>query len=226
MNKYVKKKRKKRIIIFSALLFLVLVFLDFQLRPIIKTVAVSKAQVVSTNAINEAILEELSRNDIDYSNLISIEKGTDGKVLAITTDVKKINQLRSHVSVLIQEKLSQTKMRQVSLPLGTFTGIEILNGRGPCVPLRISISGSVNTEFTSNFSEAGINQTKHQIFINVNTKISAMIPGYPAITKVSTNMPIAETVIVGKVPRLYANNNSKDMKDIAGISNLEENNNK
>ncbi len=222
LNKYVKEKRKKKLIVLLIFVLFSLIMLDFQLRPIIKTISMSKARVISTNAINEAILEEISKSDADYWQLVNVERGDGGKVLAITTNSKKINELRSNISIKIQEILSNEKMRQVGLPLGTLTGLELLSGVGPMVPLHISITGSVVTEFESKFSQAGINQTKHQIFINVHTKISTMVPGYPATDTVDTNVPIAETIIVGDVPKVYANAESDKLKDATYLSQSEE----
>lgn len=218
LNKYVKLKRKRRIIVLLLSILVLFFVLDFRLRPIIKTISVSKARVISTNAINEAVLHEIGRSGVEYSNLVNVERGEDGKVLAITTNTQKVNELRSNISIEIQEILSNIKMRQVGLPIGTLTGIEILNGVGPTVPLRITVSGSVITQINSKFSEAGINQTKHQIFIDVHTKISAMIPGYPATSEVDTNILIAETIIIGEVPKVYANTDNEKLRDMASLS--------
>lgn len=202
----VSRKRivKRRIIIFLCVLT-ILIATDLRLRPLIKTVACNRAQIISTNAINEAVLQELSLNEGDYSNLVHIERADSGQVLAVSTDVKKMNLLKSRVTIAIQEKLSGIEVKQTGIPLGTLIGGEIFIGRGPVIPMKISISGSVFTEFTSNFSEAGINQTRHQIYLNIHTRISALVPGYPSATDVYTNMSVSETIIVGKVPKVYSN---------------------
>ena len=78
--------------------------------------------------------------------------------------MKKINTLKSSVTIAIQKKISCMPKKDLSIPIGTLTGTEILNGKGPDVPMKISLSGSVLTNFRSVFESAGINQTKHQIY--------------------------------------------------------------
>jgi len=69
-----------------------------------------------------------------------------------------------------------------------------------CMP-----SGSVVTSVSNVFDSAGINQTRHQIMLNIKSTVSVIIPGYITSVPVETNMCIAESVIVGLVPDTYAN---------------------
>jgi sporulation protein YunB len=103
-------------------------------------------------------------------------------------------------------------MRKIGIPLGAIVGIELFSGAGPIIPVKIFVTGNVETEFESEFSEAGINQTKHLIYINTSVNISAVIPGYPSHTNVKTNVTIAETIIVGEVPRVYATSSDSSAK--------------
>ena len=50
---------------------------------------------------------------------------------------------------------------------------------------------------------AGINQTRHQILLSVDVYTSILLPGFTASTKVSNEIAVAETVIVGSVPETY-----------------------
>lgn len=207
-----KHRKKHRGTIFVTLLIVisVLLLLDHQLRPLIKSISADQARIISTNIINNAIIEELSSENIQYSDLVNIERDGSGKILAINTDVKKVNLLKSMIADKVQEKFSNTRIQKVKIPLGTLTGTEIFTGYGPPIRLKIALSGSIATDLKSSFSSAGINQTRHQIYLCAITKVFALIPGYPVTTAVETNMVIAETVIVGDVPRVYANVDDKD----------------
>ena len=52
-------------------------------------------------------------------------------------------------------------------------------------------------------SAAGINQTRHQILLHVDVYTGILLPGFTASTKVSNEIAVAETVIVGGVPQTY-----------------------
>lgn len=180
--------------------------IDLKLRPIIKALVSNRAQAVCIHAINDAVLQEFDESDIKYSDLVITQKDTEGKIIALTTNSKSINRLKSKISDAVQDKLSKSEISEIYIPVGTLFGAEILSGWGPSIPLKISISGSIFTEFVSSFCAAGINQTKHQICLNIHTKVGALVPGYPASTDVNTNIEIAETIIVGQVPNVYASN--------------------
>ncbi len=202
-----KQKRlsvKIKIIIIAIFLSAAAILFDVQMRPLIKSVIFNQAQTASINIINKVVAEELSRVDMDYSDILDIQKNNNGKILAISTDMKKANSLKSLLAISIQEKLSKLENQEVEVPMGTFTGTEILNGRGPKVTVHMSMSGSVVMDFKSEFVSAGINQTKHRLYLDVSTEVFAIIPGYPVNTVMSTSILIAETIIVGEVPKLFA----------------------
>lgn len=205
-RKYKQKKLSIRIkiIIIVAFVSIIAVLLDRQMRPLIKSVVFSQAQTVSTNVINQVVADELSRLDIDYSDIVDIQKDDDGKILAVSTDMKKVNSLKSLMTLSIQDKISTMDMQKTKIPLGTFTGTEIFNGRGPKIPIDVTMSGSVIMDFKSEFVSAGINQTKHRLYLDVSSEVLAFIPGYPVNTVVKTSILISETIIVGEVPAIFA----------------------
>lgn len=206
--KYKQKKLsiKLKLAIIVVIMSILAVLFDRQMRPLVKSVVFNQAQTVSTKVINQVVADELSRLDIDYSDIVDIQKDDDGKILAISTDMKKVNSLKSFMTMSIQEKLNSMDIPKVKIPVGTFTGTEILNGRGPKISIDVSTSGCVDVDFKSEFVSAGINQTKHRLYLDVSTEVFALIPGYPVATVVSTSILIAETIIVGEVPALFAGN--------------------
>ena len=207
-KKYRPKKLsiKIKFIIIIVFISIIAVLFDMQMRPLVKAIVFNQAQTVSIKVINQVVVDELSRLDIDYSDIVDIQKDDDGKILAISTDMKKANSLKSLMAMSIQEKISTMNVPKVKVPIGTFTGTEILNGRGPKVSVDVHMSGSVVIDFKSEFVSAGINQTKHRLYLDVSSEVFALIPGYPVNTVVNTSVLIAETIIVGEVPALYAEN--------------------
>ena len=79
--------------------------------------------------------------------------------------------------------------------------------------------GSVNASFASEFTSAGINQTRHRILINTSVYISVMLPTGSAGTEVISEAVIAETVIVGDVPDSYTNIEDNESELLDKINN-------
>ena len=182
-----------------------------------------KARSVAVMAIDNAVTQELGNQNFKYSDVVQIERTDEGKLIGITTNIQKINCLKSSLSNAISEELSKNEIKKVKIPLGAILGTDLLSGSGPVVSVKFFVTGNVVTDFESELSEAGINQTKHRINLNTEVSVAGIIPWYPVETKIKTNITIAETVIVGEVPRVYASSEpTKKLREAKGIEKLEE----
>lgn len=209
--------RKRRFFfILLAFFILAILLLHFRLRPVVKDISMARARIVSADAINEAILEELSENAGLYEDIVRIQRNEKEEITAILSNMEKINKLKSRVGIIIQNKFLELKSKNLKIPLGTLSGIEILSGLGPEIPICISMTGTVMTEFESNFKSAGINQTIYQIYLNINTRICAMVPGCTCSENFSTNALISETVILGVVPKVYSSSDKLNISSPEG----------
>ena len=194
-----------RLVLVIIFFFLFILLFNGQIRPVIESITANEAKIRSVTTINEAVMEELGREDISYDDLIAVERGMDGNVLSITTNMVRMNELKAKMISNIQSKLGDDTYATVGVPLGTLIGGDFFHGRGPKIPLKASLSGNVSADFNSSFESAGINQTKHQIYLDVRTSVYSFLPGFRTTTDVETNVLVAETVIVGAVPQLIAN---------------------
>ena len=192
---------------FIVLISAFILMLDSAFRPVIKSITTNQARMKSVEVINRAISEELNKNAVSYNDLVTIDRDSSGKVLAITTQMVRMNQLKSAVIADVQKELGVDSHIDMGVPLGTLLGNDLVHGRGPNIPLRLTLSGSVSAEFKSTFESAGINQTKHQILLYIHTSIYSYIPGFDTTTEVQTSIPVAETIIIGEVPQVVANIN-------------------
>lgn len=203
-NKILSRKRKLKFTVFIVILMGILLGVSFKFSPVAKSVALGKAKYIMSDFINSSVVSDMENSEDMYTQLSKVEKNEKNEISAIYTDMKKINFLKSHIASLIQEKISNFKEKTFWVSLGTLSGFEILNGKGPKVPMKISVSGNVFTSFKNKFSEAGINQTLHQIYVNIHTKICVTIPGSTCTSESDDEILVSETVIVGKVPRVYS----------------------
>lgn len=174
------------------------------LRRVSCEMAVSDATDLVTLAINEAISREMALGAWDYDYFVSLEKDTQGNVTAIKSNMARINELSSR---LLQDIVSTAGGGNLDLrlPLGNLFGSNLLHGRGPDVPVRIIMLTSSYADFRNDISTAGINQTRHQIILEIRVDIDVLIPWKTVSTQVVSEVLVAETVIVGSVPKIYLN---------------------
>lgn len=174
--------------------------LEERLRPVLLTAAQTQTKNSVTAVLEQAIFAELERQKIGYSDLIHVERGTDGSITAITTDAVQMNRLRSALMDELLSSVSKIDETAISVPLGSLVDSELLWGRGPTIKVHSFIVGSVTSDFESEFSTAGVNQTLHKIWLSVCVPTMILLPGQQIEVAVQTKLCVAETVIVGKVP--------------------------
>ena len=210
-NKILSRKRKLRFMIVLIILIGITVGMNCKFTPVAQSVATGKAKYIMSDFINSSVVEDMENSGDVYSQITKVERNEKNEISAIYTDMKKINFLKSHIASLIQNKIVNFKEKTFWISLGTLSGFEILNGKGPKVPMKISIAGNVFTNFNNKFSNAGINQTIHQIYVNIHTKICITIPGSTCTSESDDEILVSETVIVGKVPRVYSCSGNLDL---------------
>lgn len=186
-----------------AAVVLAFIILQNRLRPVVQQFAVSRVTYLATRIINDVIDEELSQTGTVYDNLVSFEKNQNGDIAALKTDIVRINQLKAAITSHIADEISRLDTSEISIPSGNLIGGDLFSGRGPKIPVHIVPVGSVSANFISAFTNAGINQTRHQIVIDVSIQMSVIAPGARAGCQVDTKVNIAETILIGSVPDGY-----------------------
>jgi sporulation protein YunB len=192
-----------RLIAAGSVLIAVLVMTDMHVRPMLRKAGEFQSRVIAVRIINNAVREELDNHS--YCDLMSLTYDEAGNVLSVETNMVQINRLKARITELINEDIAIIGQSTVEIPLGTVSGINMLYGRGPAIPVRLTPRGAADVNLVSKFTPAGINQTLHQITLSVAVDISAIIPGYTTFSTVETEFIVAQTVIVGRVPDSYAN---------------------
>ncbi len=200
--------RIKRICLFFAVIIVLSIiavsYVESFFEPIIRTMAVSRSEVLLSQEIANEVNETMSENGITYSDIISFVTDKDGRINAMTTNIVTANKLKSYLALSILTRITNVDETELSIPVGNLTGISVLAGRGPEMKVKVIPIGSVQTELSSQFVSAGINQTQHRIIMEVTSNVDIILPSETVSTTVSVNVVIAETVIVGSVPESYA----------------------
>lgn len=220
MNFYAYRRRRRRghwlrlfCLLLLAAFLMICVTATAQLRPIMNSMATARVSNVIHKAVTEAVTETISTGEYDYDDLISLEKDNDGKITALTSNMARFNRLQIEVSENVLKKVGSVSSSELDIPVGSLTGVALLAGRGPEFHVRVLSVGMPSTEFENLFTDAGINQTKHRIVLNVEVVVSILMPGYTTSTTVDNSLAVAETVIVGSVPETYTYFYSDSMDD-------------
>lgn len=205
--RYVRLSNRQRWAVWLTLIGIVLLALLILLLAHLRPVLTSMASARVSNSVNRivaaAVEEAIQRGDINYEAFVTFEKDATGRVTALRSNVAEVNRMQSAISEEILRRLSEVSTSELRIPIGTLTGSALLSGRGPYITVRMQAVGSASAVFRNEFSAAGINQTRHQILLEVDVYMSILLPGIRTSTTVANEIAVAETVIVGSVPESY-----------------------
>ena len=173
-------------------------------RELSRQMVLSDATDLMTLCINDTISRKFAEEDYDYDYFVNLEYGADGSVTAVQTNMARINALSSELLSDIVHAADGGQL-SLSIPVGNVLGSSLLLGKGPEIPVDITMLTSSHVDFRNELSDAGINQTKHQIKLDVVVDIDVIMPWQTISTQVVSEILIAETVILGDVPDTYLN---------------------
>ena len=152
-------------------------------------------------------MEDFTLSDLEEiypaASARSKEKDESGRISALTSNMAALNELRTSILGDAVEAVDQIDTQGLAIPVGNLTGINFFSGRGFELPVEVVTVGSAHAVFQSQFSDAGINQTRHQILLEIKVSVDILLPGGDLPTEISAQVPVAETVIVGGVPDTY-----------------------
>lgn len=192
------------VLLMILLIAAVAVTILFVFRGLVTELAVSDAQDAVVITVNSIVKEIMQGEEFSSGRLISLEKDSAGNITAVTTNVSAINILEAEILEAVVNQTSETVI-EVQVPVGNLTGSALLLNRGPKVPVEVILLSSSMGGFRSELTAAGINQTRHQILLDLEVQLSLLMPWRTIDTSVITEILVSETVIVGKVPESYLN---------------------
>ncbi len=178
--------------------------MTLRLTPEITELALATATDDITLAVNGVVAELTDEGELEYGSLVTLERDGTGAVTALIANSAKINALQSKATSMIVRRFADEDMTRVSIPVGNLLGGTLLSGRGPRLKLDILSVTNVVTSFRNDFTSAGINQTRHRIIMDVEVTLEVMLGNERGTDTVNTEVNVAETVIVGAVPNMYA----------------------
>jgi sporulation protein YunB len=169
----------------------------------IRTLAQTQITNATSDLINDAIDQQIEAGDIHYDRIVYFEKDLNGRITALKTNMSEVNRLKTSTLNLINDEILALDTSNIGIPLGNLFVAEIFSGRGPIIPVEIISIRNSDAYFTSKFTQAGINQTLHQLSMSVLVDVAVLVLGETASFTVTSEVVVAETIIVGDVPDTF-----------------------
>ena len=188
-----------------ALILLLAVFLLLrdQYDRVIQSLARTQITNTTSDLTNDAIARQISEGDIRYDRIVYFEKDLEGRITAPKTNMSEVNRLKTDILNIINDEILALDTLDLGIPLGSLILPQFFSGKGPVIPVRILSIRNSDAVFASNFSQAGINQTIHQLTMVVSIDVAMLVLGKTGSFTVTSEVVVAETVIVGEVPQTF-----------------------
>lgn len=218
-----KKKEKyknKEIKMLKIIIILIITIATFyrilnSINPIIDEQCKTIAKSIATKISNEQATKVMSR--YNYDDLCNVSKDSNGNISMISANVVTINEIISDIPILIQQELEKEENNSFNIKFGIITGTRLLSGMGPNIKIKIDKIGNLDTDLKSEFQEAGINQTLHRLYLQIECKVIILTPFDTIEEKIVNQVLLAEAVIIGTTPNTYYNLDGMDKNNLMDI---------
>ena len=187
----------------AVILLIVLLVFRSKYRLVIDDLAQTQVKNTTSDLTNDAIAKQIASGDIQYDRIVFFEKDLDGRITALKTNMSEVNRLKTDILNIINDEILALDTSDIGIPLGSLFLPEILSGKGPAIPVHILSIRNSDANFVSHFSQAGINQTLHRLNMEVSIDVAVLVLGQTSSFTMTSEVVVAETVIVGDVPQTY-----------------------
>lgn len=197
------RKILRAAILIAVIAFILLMVFRIRYHDAIRELAETQVRNSTSDLINDAIDKQIETGNIRYDRIVYFEKDLEGRITALKTNMTEVNRLKTSILNLINDEILALDTTDIAIPLGSLVFPEFFSGRGPGIPIQILSIRNSDGSFTSHFSEAGINQTLQQLIMDVSVDVSVLVLGKAENFTVSSQVVVAETIIVGQVPETF-----------------------
>lgn len=189
------------VLLIAALMFFLMLRSRYQ--DVIRDLAETQVRNTTSDLTNDAIAKQIADGIIQYDRIVYFEKDLDGRITALKTNMSEVNRLKTDILNIINDEILALDTSDLGIPLGSLFLPELLSGKGPAIPVNILSIRNSDAVFLSDFSQAGINQTLHQLTMLVSVDVAVLVLGQTDSFTVSSEVVVAQTVIVGDVPNTF-----------------------
>jgi sporulation protein YunB len=170
---------------------------------VIRELAQTQVANATSDLINDAVAKQIADGNVAYDRIVYFEKDLNGRITALKTNIGEVNKLKTDTLNWINDEILAMDESCIGIAIGSLILPEFFSGRGPKIPVEILTIRNSDAAFQSDFTHAGINQTLHQLHMNVSVDVAVLVLGTTISFAVSADVVVAETIIVGDVPDTF-----------------------
>ena len=187
------RRRFNKLYIFVPVMMVFIYIILLRLEPTFLSLAHQAANNMINSCVNEVVAKEFENYSI---NSFYIENGN-----TFISDVTSINTVKANIISKLQKELGDSDI--VKIPIGSASGLYLLNGLGFKIPVRITPSNIITADFENTFESAGINFVRHTIYIRVSVDVNYRGFIMNETETIVTRIPVIENITSGEVPQYY-----------------------
>ena len=191
------------VIVFLILCVVLILAFRSRYREVIRELAETQVKNTTSDLTNDAIARQIADGIIQYDRIVFFEKDLEGRITALKTNMSEVNRLKTDILNIINDEILSLDTSDIGIPIGSLILPELLSGKGPVIPVHILSIRNSDASFSSNFIQAGINQTLHQLVMLVSVDVAILVLGQTGNFTITSEVVVAETVIVGDVPNTF-----------------------
>lgn len=162
------------------------------------------ARNAASAATTAGVENSLDTDKVRYADLIKFGRDQSGNIVSVTTDAYYLNKIGNNIGDKIDKHINQMKSYIIKIPFSVLFSEQLINGRGPKMPLVFVMTGITTTDFENEFTAAGVNQTHHRIMMSITVNTYVIHSGNVTVVPYKTNVCIAESIVVGITPQTFA----------------------
>lgn len=202
-------KRKRKITPIVAVLLIVpigvlLIMAEIRISNVRKELISYAARNAASAATTAGVENSLDTDKVRYADLIKFGRDQSGNIVSVTTDAYYLNKIGNNIGDEVDKHINQMKSYIIKIPFSVLFSEQLINGRGPKMPLVFVMTGITTTDFENEFTAAGVNQTHHRIMMSITVNTYVIHSGNVTVVPYKTNVCIAESIVVGITPQTFA----------------------
>lgn len=181
-----------------------LIMAEIRISNVRKELISYAARNAASAATTAGVENSLDTDKVRYADLIKFGRDQSGNIVSVTTDAYYLNKIGNNIGDEVDKHINQMKSYIIKIPFSVLFSEQLINGRGPKMPLVFVMTGITTTDFENEFTAAGVNQTHHRIMMSITVNTYVIHSGNVTVVPYKTNVCIAESIVVGITPQTFA----------------------